>query len=106
VEIRSNHFHGEAVAVEGAVMQHHIFRPAQAIENGSRAPARPAGESGTESVAEGADVRVYSVILLATAGSIAKSGDDFVENQQDAMLASQFAQLLEIARARGDTAHV
>src|SRR6202035_265719 len=70
VKVRGVHFHGEPVPIEGAVMQNHVFAPAHAIENRSWARDGANRKSRSQRLAEGADVRLDSIVFVASAGRV------------------------------------
>src|SRR5580700_4183117 len=87
-------------------MQNHAFTPAHAIENRSRARDGANWKSCSQRLSERTDVGFDSVILLASAGRVAKPGNYFVEDQQYTTVLGQLAQSLQVALARGNASHV
>ena len=63
-------------------------------------------EAAPERLAERRDVGIEAVVLLAATGRDAEAGDRLVEDEEDAVHAGEFAQLLEVARFRRDHADV
>src|SRR5271165_1415843 len=98
--------HGQAMSIEGAVVQHHPFTPARAIENLSTPRVRSDGKTRAQSLAEDAEVRSQAVHLLATAGRVAEAGDRLVEDEQRAVLVSQFAHAFQVSRSWKYATHV
>ena len=66
-----------------------MVAPAHAVENGARAGHRADGESRAQRFAEGGEVRLRCVVLLASAGRVAESGDHFVEDEQRAVFVGE-----------------
>src|SRR6202795_482916 len=106
IQIRRDHAHGEPVAIEGSVMQHHIAAPTHTVENRALPRYGANRKPRSQGLAERAEVRCQAVMLLASAGCVAESGHNFVQNKQRAKLMRQVADLLQISIARQDATHV
>src|SRR5512142_1123138 len=94
------------MSIERSVVKHHVVSPAHAVENGTWSGHGANGKSGAERFAEGADIRLNSVVLLCATGSIPEPGHDLVKNEQGTALARQFANFLKITILRRNAAHV
>src|SRR5260370_21856908 len=81
VQIRRDHAHGEPMAVEGSVMQHHIAAPAHAVEDRARPRHGANRKTRSQSLAERSEVRRQAVMLLASAGCVAESVHNFIKNK-------------------------
>ena len=77
------------MAVERAVVQDHMVAPAHAVEDGARSGDGADRKACAECFAECAEVGLQAVILLASARSIAESGDHFVEDEESAVLVGE-----------------
>src|SRR5438874_7238969 len=94
------------MSVECAVVPDHVIAPAHAVENRARASNCTDWESRPQRFAERTDIRLDSVIFLTSTGRVAEPGYDFIEDQQHTVLASEFAQALQVAFSRRDATHV
>src|SRR5260370_29863867 len=73
VQIRRDHPHGEPMAVEGSVMQHHIAAPAHAVEDRALPRHGANWKTCSQSLAERAEVRRQIVMRLASTQGVAQS---------------------------------
>src|SRR5215469_14273656 len=100
VQVCGNHLHRQPMPVEGSIVQHHVVAPAQAIENRPRTGDRSYRKTLAQRFAEGAEIRLNFEILLTPSGRVAKTGDDFIKDQQHAILTRQLAQPFEVSFTR------
>src|SRR5208337_3276782 len=98
--------HGQAMSIEGAVVQHHPFAPARAIENLSLPRDCSDGKTRAQSLAEDAKVGPQAIHLLAPAGRVAEADDRLVEDEQRAVLVSELAHAFQVSRFRNYATHV
>src|SRR5207249_10528268 len=105
-QVRRNHFHRQTMAIECSVVEHHLFLPTNAVKNHARPGNSSYRKSGSQGLAENTDIGTNAVVLLAASGRVAEAGDHLVEDEQDIILLSQLAELLQVSISRRNTAHV
>src|SRR5262249_27167032 len=88
VETCSDDLHGEAMPIERAVVKHHLVAPTHTIEDGAGPRNGAHRKSSTQGLAKRADVRLEAVVLLAAAGRVTEAGNDFIEDEERAVVAS------------------